>query len=771
MSPRGRKTPRRARAPQPSNRPASPPPVPATAAPAAAFTDSPQQWLRDNWRGVALWTALAAVTLAAYSPAWHGAPLWDDEAHMTPMALRSGEGLRRIWFEIGASQQYYPIVHSAFWVMHRLWGDATTGYHLVNILLHASSACLIAILLGRLSIAGGLVAAFAFALHPVHVESVAWITELKNTLSTALYLGAALCYLRFDQTRRNEPWRWALGLFALALGSKTVTATQPPALVVVAWWKYGRIHWRRDVRPLVPFFLLAVAAGAMTSWVEYRFIGARGAEFELGLIERVLLAGRAVWFYLGSLVWPSNLIFIYPRWQLSASVWWQYLFPLALAGALAGGWLWRHRTRAPLAAMLLYVIGLGPALGFVNVYPFRYSFVADHFQYLASIPVIALLASVFTAAAVRWVPLPPVRAALAAAALVPLAVLTWQYSRQYVDPRTLFQSTIARNPSAWMAHIILAAHSLSGDHPRPDEAYPHLQAALAANPQSAEVQNALGLFFQHQGRLSEARQAFEAARRVAPGLAGPHNNLGVLAYMEGRLEEAARHYREALRLDPRDAEARRNLTIVLADLGQSGVPSADVRDVLGVGGDAADSLERQARQALAEGRAAEAATHFAALRRLRPADPLVRVGLGAAAEAQGQLDAAASHYRDALRLDARSAEAHDALGYVLMRQGKFAEAVPHLTEAVRLRPDFGPSHASLGGALQEVGRIEESIAAYRRALEFPENARSADVRNNYGIALALAGRTADAAAEWREALRLNPNLADARTNLQALERP
>jgi Flp pilus assembly protein TadD len=768
MSPRGRKTPRRARSHPPSTRPAAAPAAPLPAS--AALAVSPLQWLRDHWQVVALWAALVAVTLASYYPAWHGAPLWDDEAHMTPAGLRSIEGLRRIWFEVGASQQYYPIVHSAFWVMHRLWGDVTTGYHLVNILLHATSACLIAVLLGRLNIAGGLLAAFAFALHPVHVESVAWITELKNTLSTALYLGAALCYLRFDETRRRERWRWALGLFALALGSKTVTATLPAALLVVAWWKYGRISWRRDVQPLVPFFLLAVAAGAMTSWVEYTFIGARGTEFHLGPIERVLLAGRAVWFYLSSLVWPLNLVFIYPRWQLSAAVWWQYLFPLALAGALSGFWMVRHRTRAPLAGVLLYVIGLAPALGFVNVYPFRYSFVADHFQYLASIPMFALLAAALTTAAVRWIPLPPVRVALAAATLVPLSVLTWQTSRQYVDPTTLFESTIARNPSAWMAHISLAAHSLSGEHPNPDEAYPHLQAALAANPQSAEVQNALGLFFQHQGRLSEARQAFEAALRVAPGLAGPHNNLGVLAYMDGRLEEAAQHYREAIRLDPRDPEPRRNLAIVLSDLGQSGAPAAALRDVLGADRDAPAALERQAREALEGGRAAEAATHFEALRHLRPADALVRVGLGAAYEAQGQLDVAASHYREALRLDPRSPEARDALGYVLVRQGQFAEAVPHLTEAVRLRPDFGPSHASLAGALREVGKIDESIAAYRRALEFRENAMSADVRNNYGIALALGGRSADAAAEFREALRLNPNLADARTNLQVLER-
>jgi Flp pilus assembly protein TadD len=746
--------------------PAETTPVRTAAPPEAVKAETPSPPF--NWRVAALWAALTAATLAAYYPAWHGAPLWDDEAHITPVEFQSVEGLGRIWFEIGASQQYYPIVHTAFWAMHRLWGDATLGYHLVNIVLHATSALLIALILGRLAIPGGLLAAFLFALHPVHVESVAWITELKNTLSTVCYLGAALLYLRFDETRDRRDWWRALGVFLLALGSKTVAATLPAALVVLAWWQYGRVSWRRDVRPLAPFFLLAAGAGLLTAWVEYTYIGARGSEFELNVLERVLLAGRAVWFYLASLVWPAELIFIYPRWNVSAGVWWQYLFPAALAAALVLLWRLRHVTRAPFAALLVYAIGLGPALGFVNVYPFRYSFVADHFQYHASIAMIAVIAAALSVAAARWIRPLPVRAALAGALIVPLSALTWHYSRQYVNNETLFQSTIAKNPSAWMAHIMLAAGSLQGDHPKPDTALPHLEAALAASPRSAEVQNAIGLFFQYQGRLGEARKAFEEAARTAPGLAGPHNNLGVIAHLEGRFEDAARHYRESLRLDPEDPEARRNLALVLAAAGDSAAAAAELREAVGADSYGPAALERTGRLALGEGRIAEAITAFETLRRLQPAEAGARVGLGAAYEAAGRLDEAATEYREAVRLDPQSAQAHDSLGYVLIRQGKFAEAIPPLQEAIRLRPDFGPSHASLAGALREVGRLDEAIATYRRALAFRENATSADVRNNFGIALAYRGLTAEAAAEFREALRLNPRLTDAQTNLELL---
>jgi Flp pilus assembly protein TadD len=724
-----------------------------------------------SWQLAFLWAGLVSVTLAVYQPAWHGAPVWDDDAHMTPTALQSVDGLRRIWFETGASQQYYPVVHTAFWIMHRLWGDATTGHHLVNIVLHATSAWLIAILLARLSIAGALFAAFAFALHPVQVESVAWITELKNTLSTVFYLAAAFCYVRFGETRDDGFRRRSFALFVLALGCKTVTATLPVALLVLAWWKHGRLIWSRDVRPLVPFFLTGLAAGATTAWMEYTFIGARGIEFQLTAIERALLAGRAVWFYLSSLVWPSNLVFIYPQWQLSAAVWWQYLFPLALAAAFLLLWRIRRRARAPVAALLLYTVGLGPALGFVNVYPFRYSYVADHFQYTASVAMIAVLAAALTTVARRWIPSAPARTVLAVAALVPLAVLSWKHAHQYVDRETLYRATIARNPSAWMAHVNLAAMRLEGDQPNPGEASAHLRDALRANPRSPEVHNLLGLFLLHEGQMAEARQALDTALRLHPTLSGIHTNLGVLAYSEGRLDDAARHYRDAIQFDPRDPEPRRNLAIVVAALG--GSPSGSLAasgESPGTAQMGADELEQMGRLAMEQGRLADAITHFEAVRQLQPGVVDVRLKLGAAYEATGRLDEAGAAYREAARIDPRSAEAKDNLGYLLVRQKRFGEAVPLLAEAIRLRPDFAPSHASLAGALWEVGRLDESIAAYRRALEFPENAASADVHNNYGIALGLRGRTAEAATEFREALRLNPNLVEARRNLDLLQK-
>src|SRR5688572_7168438 len=468
-----------------------------------------------------LFLALLLVTLAAYYPAWHGGLLWDDDAHITRVDLRSLHGLWRIWFDVGATQQYYPVTHSAFWVLHRFFGDATLGYHLVNICLHATSAFLFAVLLRRLAVPGAVVAAFIFAVHPVHVESVAWITELKNTLSGVLYLSAAIAYVNFDTNRRKRWWALAFGLFALALLSKTVTATLPAALLVVFWWKRGHLRLREDVLPLLPFFAIGVLGGAVTAWVERTHIGAEGAAFGFSVIERGLIAGRAIWFYLAKLVWPANLVFIYPRWNINPFAWWQYVFPLAVGLLLAGLWRYRTRSRAPLAALLLFIGTLVPALGFVNVYPFVFSFVADHFQYLASLGVIALVSAGATLLMRRRRVTPTLAASLAVLIVGASAVLTWRQSREYVDGETLYRTTLRSNPSSPMVR-----NNLGG-----------------------LLRKRAGLVSPDRRLLEEAEAQFREALRLRPDdFPQAHNNLGTTLLALDRFDAAIAEYRDALRL-------------------------------------------------------------------------------------------------------------------------------------------------------------------------------------------------------------------------------
>ncbi|HSG02010.1 MAG TPA: tetratricopeptide repeat protein, partial [Vicinamibacterales bacterium] len=451
------------------------------------------------------WLAVGLVCLvfAAYYPAWHGSPVWDDDEHLTRAELQTQEGLGRIWTDLGATQQYYPVTHSAFWLQHRLWGDDTAGYHMTSLALHCLSALLLFAILGRLAVPSAGLAAVLFALHPIQVESVAWITELKNTLSGALYLLAAFTYLRFDERRARALWIASFLLFLAALFAKTVTATLPAALLVIFWWQRSRLDLRRDVVPLVPFFAAGIGAGLLTGWVEHAIIGAAGTEFALSPADRVLLAGRAIWFYAATWAWPSSLVFTYPRWTIDATAWWQYVYPAAAIAVTVVLFRISNRSRAPLAAWLLLAGALVPALGFVNVYPFRYSFVADHFAYIATMPFAAATAAVVVTLLGR-LGLPDARAAatVTLALGLPLWLLTFESSRRFSNAETLYRSTLAENPDSWLAH------------------------------------GQLGILLHQQGRLDEALSHYDRARALNPSLASAHNNACSVLWQLGRLGEA-----------------------------------------------------------------------------------------------------------------------------------------------------------------------------------------------------------------------------------------
>jgi Flp pilus assembly protein TadD len=512
--------------------------------------------------------AIAAAALAAYWPALTGELLWDDSAHVTAAALRSWPGLGRIWTEPGATQQYYPVLHTAFWLEHRLWGDATLGYHLANLGQHLLGALLLGLVLRRLAVPGALLAAAIFALHPVHVESVAWISEQKNTLSLVFYLGAALAYLRFDAHRRPRDYWLGFGLFALALLTKSVTATLPAALLVVGWWQRGRLTWRREIGPLLPWLVVGVAAGLFTAWVERFLIGADGAPYDLTWLQRALLAGRALAFYLGKLFWPAELTFLYPRWIIDPAAGAQWL-PL-LGACILTFLLWRQRavSRAPLAAWLLFVGSLFPVLGFLNVYPFRYSFVADHFLYLPSLGLIALLAAAATAGTRGWPPY--LRGTLAVGLTGTLALLTAHQAPMYRDAESLYRTTLQRNPECWMAHnnlaLLLSARGhraeallhlrqavrLKADYfdghnnlgltltqtGQTAAALPHARQAVQLNPHSAEAWNNLGIALAANRHPHDAVVAFRAAQRFQHGSPSIHDNLAKALRLAGRNEEA-----------------------------------------------------------------------------------------------------------------------------------------------------------------------------------------------------------------------------------------
>jgi tetratricopeptide (TPR) repeat protein len=400
----------------------------------------------------------------------------------------------------------------------------------------------------------------------VHVESVAWITEMKNTLSAVLYLGAAIAWLRFEEKREARSYLLALALFFLALCSTTVTATLPAALLLMHWWRRGRPSLRRDVVPLVPFFVLGAGAGLFTIWVERNLVGAEGAAFDRTIVERGLIAGRVAWFYLGKLVWPADLAFIYPRWHVSQAVFWQYLYPAAALAVLWVLWAMRKRWPGPLVGALFFLGTLFPALGFFDVYPFLFSFVADHFQYLASLGIIALGA----AGATRLLVGSPWRRragqALCLAGLGMLALLTWKQSHLYADRETLYRATIRSNPGCWMAYnnlsAVLVARGAGG------EAMDLARRALELKPDYPEAHNNLALALSIMGKVEEAISHYRKALELSPIYAEAHNNLGFALAGQGDLDEAISHYRKALESDPGHAGVEYNLAMALVARGQ-----------------------------------------------------------------------------------------------------------------------------------------------------------------------------------------------------------
>ncbi len=658
---------------------------------------------------------LLAATVVAYVPAFYAGFIWDDDDYVTDnQTLRTADGLYRIWFKPGAVPQYYPLVHTTYWIEYRLWGLNAAGYHAVNVVLHAVNALLLWLVLRQLELPGAWIAAALFALHPVHVESVVWVTERKNTLSGLFYLLALLAYLRFRPLSAVQPghprraalfYILALLAFLAALASKTVTCSLPAAVLLLTWWKRGRVTLR-DVAPLVPFFAAGLAMGLFTVHMEATRVGARGPEWELSFVQRLLIAGRALWFYAGKLVWPANLAFIYERWEVDVRVGWQYLFPAGALAAVGALWLGRRRLgRGPLVAVLFFAGTLAPALGFVNVYPMRYSFVADHFQYLASLGVIALAAGAAASVAQRLGPRAR-RAALAVPAVVLLVfgVKVWRQSLIYDDLETLWRDTLAKSPTAYIASNNLGVEL--GRQGRGLEAIPHLELAVRQRPDDAQCRTNLANAYADVGRLDEALQVYAVALELDPRNALTHFNLGTTYAQTGRLEEAISHLTQAVRLDRRKPEARTNL---------------------------AQAVIQRAGMLLADGRAHEAVPLLTEAARDAPGSLPVRFLLAQALGETGRTRAAIAQYRDYLAAQPDDLLALNALAWYLatdpdpaVRRG--AEAVQLAERADRLARHQDPGVLdTLAAALAEVGDFEQAVTVARQARELAERLGIADL--------------------------------------------
>ncbi|KAA3605679.1 MAG: O-GlcNAc transferase [Planctomycetota bacterium] len=656
---------------------------------------------------------LLLLALVAYWPSMGNGWIWDDDHYVTGnRTLESVEGLGQIWLEPSATPQYYPMVHTSYWLERRIWGDVQDdsgrpgpnpfGYHLDNVLLHGLAALLLWRVLRLLAVPGAWLAAALFAVHPVTVESVAWVTERKNVLSAVFAFGSAWAWLRFagfplapkpahpDQEAGGAgefklSWPYyvlSFLLFGAALLSKSVTASMPLALMLICLWQGGWRPWAK-LLSLLLMIPVGVVAGLHTASLERTQVNAEGPYWDFDFVERLLIAGRASWFYLQKLVWPDPLLFFYERWKPEPEEWWQWLFPAAVVAVLAGLWGLRKRIGlGPLIAFLFFGGTLFPALGFLNVYPHRFSWVADHFQYHACVGVLALFAAILAGRSwwtsakdeasssrvegplgSQW---SPAALVLSLALLVVLGGLTWRQCGLYQNEEVLWQKTMEANPKAYAAKVNMAA--IYWERNQLELAGDLYREALEEDPINHSALFALAQMEMQQGKLTQAGEKLQKLAAVYPGSWEASFGMSMWHLHRGQYPQAAQQARVALQVPAR---------------GPSG-------------------LIQRAKAGL---------------------------NLGAAQSLQGQWPQAENSLRQAIADDPELAPAYAYLGEALARQGQGQQAVVQLQRALSIQGNnldalvnlawifAGHQEASLRNGSQAVALAE--AAARQTSFQFP----------------------------------------------------
>jgi tetratricopeptide (TPR) repeat protein len=663
---------------------------------------------------------IAVAVFLAYQQSINGGFVLDDDLMITENPnIKAADGPYRFWCTT-KEQDYWPLTYTAFWMEWRLWGRNPTGYHLTSLILHIVETLLIWIILRKLCIPGAFLAALIFAIHPVNVESVAWIAEQKNTMTMLFFLLSILWYLKAvihaalpaaragaataSLAPRPSPfWYWlSLTAFALAMLSKGSAAVLPVLLLGIVWWlrplgtapisvttKIGPSPsvpisastkmelWpsiRRDLLWIAPFFAIALSLAGVNVWFQTH--GGDLVYRTAGFTERSLGAGAVVWFYLYEALMPVDLYFIYPMWHIQTGnwVWWLPFFAVLIVTAV----LWWNRkgwSRPFLFAWGFFCVSLAPVAGFADVGFMRYSLVADRYQHIAIIGLIALVASGWSLwhrrirNATRWIAI-----AAALAAVGALALLTWRQNGIYRTETILYRATLEKNPDCWMVHnnlgFMLAVESGN-------------QGAIGNSKKAANLnQEAIGHFQKAADLKKEAIEHFQQAVDLNPNYPDAQNNLGNLIFNAGRVKEAEEHLRQALRVKPNYPQASYNLGNLLFKT------------------DRPREAMEQFRQAL----------------QYKPDYLEARRELGNVLLNLGRLQEAIEQYRQALDMEPDNPDLHNNIGVALFQINRLHEAMDHYRQALRLKPDFADGYLNMALVHARLRQSSEALASARKAL-------------------------------------------------------
>ena len=639
---------------------------------------------------IAFALVLAVLTILVYRPAWNGGFLWDDDVYITTNELLTApDGLRRIWFSFDSPSQYFPLVYTMFRVEHAFWGLNPTGYHWVNLLLHVANALLVWGVLARLKVPGAWLAGAIFALHPVQVKSVAWITERKNVLMAFFFLLTLLAWIAFIDERTKRRWLFyglALILYLLALSAKTTACTLPAALFLILWLQKKPIRWKR-IFQIIPFLVLGFAMGALAMWWERYHQGTSRAVFTfLSPIERVLVASRAVWFYLSKLICPSRLTFIYPRWDITPTHFLSYVWLLAgLTLCVAMYFLRRYVGRSVEVAAGFFVATLSPVLGFIMLYTFRYTFVADHYQYLACIGPIALASAGLVNLADTFKNSRTLILSAALCGVALLATLTWRQATMYGDIETLWRTTLARNPGCWMAH------------------------------------NNLGIALFEKGQLGEAIVHYRITLQMQPNFWDADYNLGSALLGKGEVDEAILYCDKAVAKQPNDPDAQVALANALLQKKRIDDAIVHYQKAVAIRPDYFLARYGLGHALLEKGQLDGAIEHFRAALLIRPDHPDCHTTLAIALDESGQFAEAIGHYERATGISPQSVSARANVAWLLATcpDSSFRDGSKAIQLARRADQLSGGTNAlvlrTLAAGYAEAGQFEKAIENGRAA--------------------------------------------------------
>jgi len=673
---------------------------------------------------------LVAGSLWIYAPALTGGFIWDDDVHFTANdVVRRWKGLIDIWTT--RSAVYYPLVLTTAWGLHKVVGFNPQVFHAVTLALHIANAWLLMLVLRRWGLRGAWLAGLLFAWHPLQVESVAWVTELKNTQS-AFFLFASVWALQqsgfFSSPKpasvAARRWhRLSIFLYVLAVLSKPSVVAAPVVLMLVVWWKRGVRRWW-DVDGLFPHLITAILAAGWTIWEQRYSSGAQGFEWATGMLDRLALSGQVFWFYVQTLWWPHPVMFLYPQWEVAPD---RLLAWLPLLGAVgAGGLFWWKRASwglAPGLVLCIYAAFLFPVMGFFNVYFMRYAWVADHFMYLPAIPWFAAAGAAWARLRDRW---SGTAWAVAAVVLVVCGVLSHRHARTFHDMETLWRSALAANPAAWMAHNNLGLHLR--DRGDIAGARHHYEEALRHNPRHYEAMNNLGLLLADEGRTDEALAMFDRALELRPDLYMAWLNRGNLLRDTGRTDDAFASYRKAAEVNPKFDAAWANAAVLAESAGDGSKAAEFYRDGL-----RRKKLSDQDIGGFLYERALIASQH-------------------------GRNDLALSLLDEAEPLFPHLADIHLLRGHLLEKHRSYVAAEKSYRKALHFRPDWAAVVFQLARLLathpDDARRQPVEAAAMLEDIMRSGGDTMAEVVDVYAMALAAAGRWGEAIQTQQRAIRL-----------------